>query len=67
KDGFIEENDYSMQLHNTRDQKAVFRCLVCGYYSDPIAVDRGMINEPTICGKPECVSKNSMTIVHNRC
>ncbi|EPS58855.1 hypothetical protein M569_15957, partial [Genlisea aurea] len=48
-------------------KEAVFRCLVCGYYSDPVAVDRGMINEPTICGKPECVSKNSMTIVHNRC
>ncbi|CAA3010047.1 DNA replication licensing factor MCM4 [Olea europaea subsp. europaea] len=25
------------------------------------------INEPTICGKQECLAKNSMTLVHNRC
>ncbi|CAI9781958.1 unnamed protein product [Fraxinus pennsylvanica] len=48
-------------------REAVFRCLVCGYYSDPIVVDRGRINEPTICGKQECLAKNSMTLVHNRC
>ncbi|KAL0386934.1 UNVERIFIED_CONTAM: DNA replication licensing factor MCM4 [Sesamum radiatum] len=48
-------------------REAVFRCLVCGYYSDPIVVDRGRIDEPTICGKQECQSKNSMTLVHNRC
>ncbi|KAG8364363.1 hypothetical protein BUALT_Bualt19G0121000 [Buddleja alternifolia] len=48
-------------------REAVFRCLVCGYYSDPIVVDRGRINEPTICGKQECLSRNSMTLVHNRC
>lgn len=22
-------------------REAVFRCLVCGYYSDPVVVDRG--------------------------
>lgn len=48
-------------------REAVFRCLVCGYYSDPIVVDRGRIGEPTICGKQECLAKNSMTLVHNRC
>ncbi|KAL2537696.1 DNA replication licensing factor MCM4 [Forsythia ovata] len=48
-------------------REAVFRCLVCGYYSDPIVVDRGRINEPTICGKQECLARNSMTLVHNRC
>lgn len=83
-------------------RESVFRCLVCGYYSDPILVDRGncwlelltvsqcvdyyftfvaitgyvlsnlfelpgRINEPTICGKQECLSRNSMTLVHNRC
>ncbi|KAK4477135.1 hypothetical protein RD792_016346, partial [Penstemon davidsonii] len=48
-------------------REAVFRCLVCGYHSDPIVVDRGRISEPTICGKQECLSKNSMTLVHNRC
>ncbi|KAJ4966046.1 hypothetical protein NE237_017895 [Protea cynaroides] len=31
-------------------REAVFRCLVCGFYSDPIVVDRGLINEPTKCG-----------------
>ncbi|KAE9448257.1 hypothetical protein C3L33_19821, partial [Rhododendron williamsianum] len=48
-------------------REAMFRCLVCGYYSDPIVVDRGRISEPTVCGKQECLAKNSMTLVHNRC
>lgn len=48
-------------------REATFRCLVCGYFSDPIVVDRGRINEPIACSKPECLAKNSMTLVHNRC
>ncbi|XP_074335653.1 DNA replication licensing factor MCM4 [Apium graveolens] len=48
-------------------REAMFRCLVCGYYSEPIVVDRGRISEPTTCGKQECLAKNSMTLVHNRC
>ncbi|XP_031271703.1 DNA replication licensing factor MCM4-like [Pistacia vera] len=48
-------------------REAVFRCLVCGYYSDPVVVDRGRINEPMQCSKQECMAKNSMTMVHNRC
>jgi len=24
-------------------KEAVFRCLVCGFYSDPVMVDRGMM------------------------
>ncbi|XP_038987666.1 DNA replication licensing factor MCM4 [Phoenix dactylifera] len=48
-------------------REATFRCLVCGYYSEPVLVDRGRINEPTRCGKPECLALNSMTLVHNRC
>lgn len=24
-------------------REAIFRCLVCGYYSDPIVVDRGNV------------------------
>ncbi|XP_010548074.1 PREDICTED: DNA replication licensing factor MCM4 [Tarenaya hassleriana] len=48
-------------------REAVFRCLVCGYFSDPIIVDRGKINEPSTCLKQECLAKNSMTLVHNRC
>ncbi|KAH7575014.1 hypothetical protein JRO89_XS02G0035500 [Xanthoceras sorbifolium] len=48
-------------------REAIFRCLVCGYFSDPIVVDRGRISEPTTCLKQECLAKNSMTLVHNRC
>ncbi|XP_021286254.1 DNA replication licensing factor MCM4 [Herrania umbratica] len=48
-------------------REAVFRCIVCGYHSDPVVVDRGRITEPTTCSKPDCLAKNSMTLVHNRC
>ncbi|XP_058079243.1 DNA replication licensing factor MCM4 [Magnolia sinica] len=48
-------------------REAIFRCLVCGYFSDPIVVDRGRVNEPTRCGRQECLAQNSMTLVHNRC
>ncbi|KAL6531865.1 DNA replication licensing factor, mcm4 component [Orobanche minor] len=48
-------------------REAVFRCLVCGYYSDPAVVNGGRIDEPTICARQECLSRNSMTLVHNRC
>ncbi|XP_025012061.2 DNA replication licensing factor MCM4 isoform X1 [Ricinus communis] len=48
-------------------REAIFRCLVCGYLSDPIVVDRGRINEPTNCSKEECLARNSMTLLHNRC
>ncbi|KAJ9189680.1 hypothetical protein P3X46_000943 [Hevea brasiliensis] len=47
-------------------REAIFRCLVCGYFSDPIVVDRGRINEPTTCMKQECLARNSMTLVHDR-
>ncbi|XP_050364026.1 DNA replication licensing factor MCM4 [Argentina anserina] len=48
-------------------REAIFRCLVCGYYSDPLPVEKGKINEPQRCMKEECQAKNSMTLVHNRC
>ncbi|CAL9064728.1 unnamed protein product [Musa banksii] len=48
-------------------KEAIFRCLVCGHHSEPILVDRGRINEPTRCGRQECLAMNSMTLVHNRC
>ncbi|KAK4835428.1 hypothetical protein QYF36_009585 [Acer negundo] len=48
-------------------REAIFRCLVCGYFSEAIGVDRGRISEPTTCLKQECLAKNSMTLVHNRC
>ncbi|KAB2047261.1 hypothetical protein ES319_A13G032800v1 [Gossypium barbadense] len=48
-------------------REAVFRCIVCGYHSEPVVVDRGRISEPTSCLKQECLAKNSMALVHNRC
>ncbi|VFR02864.1 unnamed protein product [Cuscuta campestris] len=48
-------------------REAIFRCLVCGYYSEPIVVERGRISDPTRCEKQECLARNSMTLVHNRC
>lgn len=48
-------------------KEAFFRCLVCGYAPPPVPVDRGRIDEPTRCGRPECAAMNSMTLVHNRC
>ncbi|KAL2328997.1 hypothetical protein Fmac_022424 [Flemingia macrophylla] len=48
-------------------REAIFRCLVCGFYSDPVTVERGRITEPTTCAREECQSRNSMTLVHNRC
>lgn len=48
-------------------REAVFKCLVCGYYSDAVRVDRGRISEPSACMREECKAKNSMTLVHNRC
>ncbi|GFQ01324.1 DNA replication licensing factor mcm4 [Phtheirospermum japonicum] len=47
-------------------REAIFRCLVCGYFSEPIVVDRGRIDEPKICARQECLSRNSMTLIHNR-
>ncbi|KAL9244987.1 hypothetical protein vseg_018698 [Gypsophila vaccaria] len=48
-------------------REAVFKCLVCGYFSDPVVVDRGRVSEPDACMREECKAKNSMTLVHNRC
>ncbi|KAK8948679.1 hypothetical protein KSP39_PZI005666 [Platanthera zijinensis] len=48
-------------------KEAIFRCLICGHFSEPIMVDRGRINEPSRCGRPECLATHSMTLVHNRC
>ncbi|KAG4967030.1 hypothetical protein AAZX31_12G037500 [Glycine max] len=48
-------------------REAIFRCLVCGFCSEPVPVERGRITEPTICLREECQSRNSMALVHNRC
>ncbi|KAF6165211.1 hypothetical protein GIB67_007196 [Kingdonia uniflora] len=47
-------------------KEAVFQCLVRGYFSDPINIDRGQVNEPKRCGRQECLAMNSMTLIHNR-
>ncbi|KAJ3695650.1 hypothetical protein LUZ60_001027 [Juncus effusus] len=48
-------------------KEAVFKCLICGYYSDPVLVDRGRVSEPTRCPRQECLQLNCMSLVHNRC
>ncbi|KAF6157025.1 hypothetical protein GIB67_027827 [Kingdonia uniflora] len=47
-------------------REAVFQCLVRGYFSDLINVDKGRVNEPKRCGRQECLAINSMTLIHNR-
>jgi DNA replication licensing factor MCM4 len=45
---------------------AFFKCSVCNH-SVNVSLDRGKIEEPTVCPRPHCESRNSMQIVHNRC
>lgn len=33
-------------------REAVFRCLVCGYYSDPVRVERGIVAILGLIGSP---------------
>ncbi|KAG6401405.1 hypothetical protein SASPL_138261 [Salvia splendens] len=42
-------------------REAIFRCLFLTFGSTR------KNNEPTVCAKQECLSRNSMTLVHNRC
>ncbi|KAJ3130470.1 hypothetical protein HK098_000035 [Nowakowskiella sp. JEL0407] len=46
--------------------KAFFRCLVCEH-TVTVEVDRGKINEPSKCPRPDCNQRQSMRLVHNRC
>jgi len=46
---------------------AFFKCLICGHSPEVAHVDRGRIIEPTQCQRPQCASKFSMQLVHNRC
>jgi DNA replication licensing factor MCM4 len=43
---------------------AHFTCCVCGY-DHQVAVDRGRVEEPKQC--PQCTTKESFQLVHNRC
>ncbi|KAJ5628701.1 DNA replication licensing factor Mcm4 [Penicillium lividum] len=47
-------------------KEAFFRCNVCSY-GVQVDIDRGRIQEPTICPRDSCKSKNSMQLLHNRC
>ncbi|GAB2225111.1 hypothetical protein Droror1_Dr00005898 [Drosera rotundifolia] len=48
-------------------REAVFKCLICGYFTDPVVVDRGKITEPSVCPKEDCKAKNTLSLAHNRC
>jgi DNA replication licensing factor MCM4 len=47
-------------------KEAFFRCNVCGFGAS-VDIDRGRINEPTVCPRDSCKEKNSMQLLHNRC
>lgn len=47
-------------------KKAFFRCSICDQ-TLPVEVDRGRVLEPTVCPNDNCKSKNTMTLVHQRC
>ncbi|CAM6102730.1 unnamed protein product [Calypogeia fissa] len=44
-----------------------FKCLACGHYPPPVQVERGLVDEPTLCPRPECAKSKSMALIHNRC
>ncbi|GAQ79584.1 DNA replication licensing factor MCM4 component [Klebsormidium nitens] len=46
---------------------AYFKCLVCGHSPDLVHATKGRIQEPTVCARPECAAKQSMSLIHNRC
>lgn len=45
---------------------AFFKCNVCDH-TTTVEIDRGVIQEPTVCPRPTCNQPNSMVIIHNRC
>ncbi|KAJ5716292.1 hypothetical protein N7493_008203 [Penicillium malachiteum] len=47
-------------------KEAFFRCNVCSF-GVQVDIDRGRIQEPTVCPRDSCKSKNSMQLLHNRC
>lgn len=44
--------------------QALFQCAVC-HFEKEVGVDRGRIGEPTVC--PNCSTRYSMSLIHNRC
>lgn len=47
-------------------KEAFFKCTVCNH-TVKVDIDRGKIAEPTKCPREACSSKDSMSIIHNRC
>lgn len=45
---------------------AFFKCNVCEH-TTTVEIDRGVIQEPTVCPRTACSQPNSMVLVHNRC
>lgn len=45
---------------------AFFKCNVCEH-TTTVEIDRGVIQEPTVCPRPACAQPNSMVLIHNRC
>lgn len=45
---------------------AFFRCNVCEH-TTVVEIDRGIIQEPTVCPRNACAQPNSMILIHNRC
>lgn len=44
---------------------AFFKCNVCDH-TTVVEIDRGVIQEPTMCPRPACAQPNSMVLVHVR-
>lgn len=44
-------------------KRAHFQCSICGQ-DQQVAVDRGRLQEPTVC--PQCHTRHSFSLVHNR-
>lgn len=44
---------------------AFFKCAACGN-TVQVIIDRGVIEEPTVCPRRDCAAPNSMELVHDR-
>ncbi|CCH41623.1 minichromosome maintenance protein 4 (cell division control protein 54) [Wickerhamomyces ciferrii] len=44
---------------------AFFKCNICDH-TTVVEIDRGVIQEPTVCPRPACAQPNSMILVHVR-
>jgi DNA replication licensing factor MCM4 len=65
KEGKLKETLYWWH-YLANYKKAFFTCQICNH-SVRVDIDRGKIQEPTLCPRPQCKSPNSMQLVHNRC